>query len=284
MNNFLNTLKYEDIPRPDDNVFHASDYSKPILDIYYRITGVPKTNPPEWYDTLKWEAGKGVELGMLKLLKYNGIVDKDYDQNVQGAFSVEREGVTINGHCDAININGEPIEIKSVNNKNAMDIKAYEENNPRENYVGQLAIYMDILGKDKGYLFACSIDGLNTFWFECNKIGERKYKCGNVEVDLDKEYKKWSKLKKEYIDKGIEPSPWQYVYKRDVDKINWKEVSASDISKARNGHKVLGDYQVSYSPYKNLIIERQGSELGYTLEELEKINVYTKGYTSKEWK
>lgn len=282
MDNPLPNLKYQDTARPDDNKFHASDFGKPVLDIFYRITGVAKTNPPQWNDTLKWEAGKGVELGMLKLLKYNGIVAEDYDQNDQGAFSVVREGVTVNGHMDAISKQGYPIEIKSINNKNAIDIMNYENQTPKENYVGQLAVYMDILGVDTGYLFACTIDGLSTFWFECRRIGDRRYQCGTVTVDLDKEYKKWSKLQKEYIDKNVEPSPNQYQYKRDIDKIDWAKVSKGDISKARNGHKVLGDWQILYSPWKDLIIKRQGAELGYNAEEITKIKQLTEGYTT--WK
>ncbi len=280
--NLLQTLKYEDTPRPDDNVFHASDFGKPILDIYLRILGTPKTNPPKWNDTLKWEAGKGVELGMLKLLKYNGIVAEDYDQNIQGAFSVEREGVTLNGHMDAINLQGQPIEIKSINNKNSVDIANYRDGLPKENYVGQLAVYMDILGVDTGFLFAATIDGLDTFWFECKRTGDRQYTCGKVTVDLDKEYKKWAVLKTKYIDTKTEPSPWQYVYKRNIEELDWTTVSVGDISKARNGHKVIGDWQVLYSPYKDYIIEKQGTKAGYTLVELERIKELTKGYSSKK--
>lgn len=282
MDNPLPNLKYEDTPRKDDNVFHASDFGKPILDIYYRLTGVPKSNPPHWYDTLKWGAGLGVESAMLKLLKYNKIVAEDYDQNVQGAFSVEREGITLNGHMDAISLTGFPIEIKSINNKNIIDVKNYENQTPKENYVGQLAVYMDILGVDTGYLFACTIDGLSTFWFECKRIKDRQFQCGTVTVDLDKEYKKWAKLKTEYVDKQIQPPVNQYLYKRDIDTIDWTKVSDGDISKARNGHKVLGDWQIIYSPWKDRIIKEQGAELGYNAEEITKIKEYTKGYSSKK--
>lgn len=279
----LNELKYTSEYKPKNN-FYASDYGRPILELYFKYKNIPETNPTKWNDTLKWGAGKGVETAMVDILKQNGIVAQDYVQETHGGFKMEREGVTISGYMDSIHVDGCPIEIKSINNKNAFDILNYENGKPRENYVGQLSIYMDFLGKDKGYLFVASIDGLNTFWLECNKVGERLYQCGEVIVDLDKQYKQWAKLMNDYVQKDIEPSVWQYVYKHDVDKIDWKTVSAGDISKARGGKKVLGDWQIIYSNYADLIIQKQGQSRGYSLEELEKINQYTKGYTTQEWK
>lgn len=279
MTNILDTLTYKSEHKEKKN-FYASDFGKPILELYFKYKNVPETNPTQWQDTLKWGAGKGVETAMVEILKQNGIVPQDYVQETHGGFKMEREGITISGYMDAKNMEGLPIEIKSINNKNAFDIMNYENKKPRENYVGQLSIYMDFLGVDKGYLFVASVDGLSTFWLECNKVGERLYQCGEIIVDLDKQYKQWAKLYNEYVLKDVEPNPFQYVYKLDIDKIDWKTVSAGDISKARSGKKVLGDWQISYSNYKDLIIEKQGAKLGYSLEELQKINEATKGYTT----
>lgn len=266
--------------------FYPSDFNKPNIELYLKFKGVKETNPPKWSDTLKWGAGNGVEEQMLKILKMNGIVKEDYNQKEHGGFKMEREGIEIGGYTDARTIDGLPIEIKSINNKNSFDIKKYEDGYPRENYVGQLSIYMDYLGVDTGYLFASTVDGLSTFWFVCKKIDDGVYQCGNVIVDIYKEYRRWSKLKTEYIDKDREPKWTQYLYKRDVREIDFKKellegtISKSAIQEARMGRKVIGDWEVSYSPYKNLIIEKQGVELGYTLEELEIIKTKTEGYTS----
>ena len=281
MNSILDTLTYRREEK-EKKYYHASDYNKPILELYLRFKGVKETDPTQWYETLKWGAGKGVETAMLEILKQNKLVAEDYNQEEHGGFKMERDGITISGYMDAIHIDGCPIEIKSINNKNQFDIMNYENGEPRENYVGQLAIYMDYLGKDKGYLFVSSIDGLNTFWFECVKISDGVYRCGKVTVDLNEQYRKWSELYHEYVLKDKEPSPWQYVYKRNIEEIDWKSVSAGDISKARNGKKVIGDWQISYSPYKKYIIEKQGTSEGYSLTELQRINELTKGYTN--WK
>jgi hypothetical protein len=266
--------------------FYPSDFNKPNIELYLKFKGVKETNPPKWSDTLKWGAGNGVEEQMLKILKMNKIVAEDYNQKEHGGFKMIREGIEIGGYTDARTIDGLPIEIKSINNKNSFDIKKYENGFPRENYVGQLSIYMDYLGVDTGYLFASTVDGLSTFWFECKKIDDGVYSCGNVIVDIYKEYRRWAKLKTEYIDKDIEPKWTQYLYKRDVRTLDFrkefenKELSKSAIQEARMGRKVIGAWEVQYSPYKNLIIEKQGSQLGYTLEELEIIKQKTEGYTS----
>ncbi len=279
MTNILQTLTWKEEVKPK-KYFHASDFQKPIYELWLKFKGTPPTNPTTWQDRLKFGAGKGVETSMLDTLKQNGIVNEDYNQEEHGGFKMERNGITISGYMDAVSKDGFPIEIKSINNKNEWDIKKYSEGIPRESYVGQLAIYMDNLGVDTGYLFVASIDGLNTFWLECKKISDGKYQCGQVIVDLNEEYRKWAKLYNEYILTDKEPSVWQYVYKKDVDKIDWKTISAGDISKARNGKKVIGDWQVIYSQYADLIIEKQGQTRGYSLEELERINELTKGYTT----
>lgn len=261
--------------------FYASDVYRPSWELWNAFMDVPKTNPTPWYDYLKMEAGSGVEKAMLKTLKDSGIVNQDYDQNIHGKISFIKDGVEIHGRVDAITIDGFPIEIKSINNKNSWNIKDYENGYPRENYVGQLSIYMDALGVDTGFLFVSSVDGLSRFWFKCVRNGN-KFTCGNTVFDLDSEIARWKKLKEEYVDKSIEPDVFEFVYKHPIDTIDWKKVSADKISKARNNRAVIGDYQVVYSGWKDLWIAKQGQVLGYTAEELIKINELTNGYTT--WK
>lgn len=275
----LESLKYIEVPKPRKN-FYASDFNKSNIDLYFSWTDEPKTNPPKWFDTLRWGAGNGVEEKMLEILKMNDIVPKDYDQKLHGGFKIEREGITVSGYTDARNHAGEPIEIKSINNKNSHDVKQYENGFPRENYVGQLAIYLDALGKDRGYLFASSVDGLHTFWFECVSLGGGTYQCGNVVVNVYAEYKRWATLYSENISKGVMPDPKQYIYKYDVREIDWKSLPASKIAAARKGRSVIGDWQITFSDWKDKIIELQGQVPGYTNEELEIILEKTKGYTT----
>lgn len=286
----LNKLVYKREERVK-NAFYCSDINKMDIDLYFSWIGEPITNPHEWTKSLRWGAGIGMEEAMLEILKQNKITKEDYDQEEHGYVDMEREGIEIHGRIDAMT-NGEkskefdlkpncPIEIKSINNKNSVDIKKYENGYPRENYVGQLATYMDFLEVDTGYLFVASIDGLNTFMFECKRNGD-VYTCGATSINLKEEYKRWAKIFVENIKNKIIPEiPCRY--KIPVDEIDWKTVSKGDISKARNGRKVIGDpesWQIQYSPWKYKILELQGVSPGYSEEEITKINEATKGYTT----
>lgn len=274
----LNKLKYTPEKR-EKNAFYASDYGKPLLDLYFKFKGVEETNPPKWHDTLKWGAGNGVEKAILDIFKGSGLVNEDYDQKEHGRIEIQREGVQINGYIDARLKSGVPVEVKSINNANKWDVLKYERSQPRENYVGQLSIYMDALGLDVGHLFVSSIDGLNRFWFDCKRDG-LKFVCGETKVDLEAEYKRWADLYNNHISKDVLPDIWEYRYKIPVEEVDWRSLSKTDISKARNGTKVIGDFQISYSPWKDLIIEMQGETLGYSAKELAYINEVTKGYTT----
>jgi hypothetical protein len=66
-----------------------------------------------------------------------------------------------------------------------------------------------------------------------------------------------------------------------IEEIDWAKISKSNITKARNNRKVIGDHPfwVHYSPYKNLILEKEGVTPGYTDKEIEKIKELTKGYS-----
>jgi hypothetical protein len=272
----------------EKNTFYASDYGKSALDLFFAYHRIRKTNPPEWYDCLKMGAGSGAEVYMLQALKDSGVVDEYYDQDYDGRVEFEVNGFGVTGYMDAVTKEGFPVEIKTINNKNAWDIKKYEENKPRENYVGQLAIYMHFRNVDTGYLFVASIDGLNRFWFECKKISDGVYQCGDTVVDLKKEFERWSKIYGvmkywHFVEGGSlvpEEFLWENRYKIPVEEIDWETVSAGDISKARNGHKVLGNWEILYSDWKDLIVKLQGAELGYTPEELIIIKDKTAGYST----
>lgn len=278
----LNKLKIK-IENRKKKAFYASDVGKSLLDLYFGFVAEPVTNPVAWYETMKWGAGSGMEDMLLRVLKDSDIVEGDYDQKEHGRIEIEREGIQIHGYMDAVTKEGIPIEIKSINNKNIFDIRNYESGNPRENYVGQLAVYMDALGVDLGYLFVSSIDGLHRWCLECKRIDKLKFKCGNVVVDLDKEYKRWSRLYKQNVEGKIVPDAFEYVYKLPLDEIDWRTVSKGDISKARNGNKVIGgkdSWRLTYSSWKDKIIGMQGVDIGYTREEMEFIKEKTQGYTT----
>lgn len=259
------TIKNEKLENKSKNTFWASDYGKSTLDLYFSLTNEPITNPIEWDDMIRLEAGKGVENALVKVLKDSGYVDENYEQK---SISIVREGVEIHGKIDAILKSGIPVEIKSINNKNVFYVKKYHDGFPRESYVGQLAIYMDALGVEQGYLFAVTLDGLEKFLIPCYKTKDNTYRCGKIEIDISKEYKRWAKIWNENIVPKKLPDIWEYTYKPKIDSIDWTKVPLAKRRNAViNGVVVGSAWQITYSPYCNRIVELQGETRGYTDEE-----------------
>lgn len=284
--------------------FYASDSQKLEADIWLELKGVEPTNPPKWNDSLKWAAGKGVENQMCKLLIENGHINADYKQDEVDSLKIERYGITVSMrpdaytikstlHCDEINLpqsatieleDGEPLEIKSVNNKNSFDIQDYIDGKPRENYVMQLAFYMEALGKERGYLFVAAIDGLNTFLFTCTKLPDGRYQCENTIVDIDAEMKRFSEIWRKF-QASEEPNWNEQIYKIPVNEIDWTKQTKNAIQEARMNRKVIGSaqqYKILYSSFCNLILEKQNTKRGYDENELAQIVAATAGYSSKK--
>lgn len=214
----LEKLRYED-KHYVKKYFSATDYGKWDLELYFAMTGVQKTNPINWRAAIRMGAGIGVEDRVMEVFKTSGLVDEYYIQEYDGQVRMEREGLEIHGYIDAQTIENElglepnaPIEVKSINNKNIYDIRDYENGKPRENYVGQLAVYMDYMDSDRGYLFVASVDGLNVFVLPCEKKGKGVYQCGEVIVNIDKEYKRWSSISKAVEEENM-PDVFGYRYK-----------------------------------------------------------------------
>lgn len=274
--------RYELQPR---NYFWASELDRPLFELYCRLNVVEKTNPPTWEETLKWGAGNGVEEAMVNILKMNGVVEPDYDQKEHGRVDMVWDGVRITGYTDVKTKDGTPIEVKSVNNANYYYVKELEAGEPRISHVVQLIAYMRNAGKDRGILFVSTIDGQNTFVFYCDQIDEYRYKCGNVEVDMREILERLQRVQNELLEI---PSPaelpedviYEKRYKIPVEEVDWKEVSKSKRTAARAGRRVVGDWELKYSDYKDLWVGLQGDDLGYTKDEINKIKELTKGHTT----
>ena len=102
-----------------------------------------------------------------------------------------------------------------------------------------------------------------------------------MEINLEDVFKRWEKIYVENILADKEPEI-EFQYKYDIDKINWAATSKSAIQKARANKAVIGDWRVLYSDFKNMIVKKQNTCLGYTDQELEKIKKLTDGYTVKK--
>jgi hypothetical protein len=66
--------------------------------------------------------------------------------------------------------------------------------------------------------------------------------------------------------------PVDKVYKYELTDERLSGMSDANLYKALNGEKVFGDWQISYSSYKDKHLQEQGVALGYTNEELQRIH------------
>lgn len=256
--------------------FWASDAEKPVFDLYHAWIGTPVTNPIEAEKLLMMKTGKADELTVVKMLKEMGEL-KDIGED-QERIEIKRYEIPITGYMDGVFKNGMPLEVKSFYGD--YQTRELEKGKPKTSYLKQLAIYMDATDADKGKLLYRHRGTGQMFEFTLVRQHGLVFKCMTIEFDLMDTYKRWARLYNNNIVPRIEPKS-EYRYKIPIDEINWKKLSKSDITKARNNRKVIGDhpYWIQYSSYKDLILEREGVKLGYSDEELAKIKELTKGYS-----
>ena len=286
-------------PRRAKNSFWFSDSEKNNFDLYHDFLGTEYTNPPELETRMMWEVGKQVEEAWVKKMREAGFVMTEEETAEVGELKDgqlylkgTKLGAPVSGKPDALlSATGEPLEIKTYYDKFKFlgkdgKFAGYHErellnNKPSPQYCKQLAIQMDFLDKEAGYLLFIDRGTGSFYTFKQTRVGNL-FSCGDTAFDISDTYKKWSNLYQDHVLPKIEPVS-EYRYKIPVQEVNWRKVSKSDRTKARAGTKIIGDgWQVAYSSYKNLIIEREGSSLGYSLSELDLIKQFTDKHTT--WK
>lgn len=252
--------------------FWASDCERNAFDLYHAWIGTPPTNPFDAKSLWRFACGKAAEECILAQIKDELAEDGD-----QYRIEFEWEGVPITGYADAKLKDGTIVEIKSYYGEyQAKDMLAGA---PKLSYLKQLAVYMYAEKLKKGLLYMVPMPMGEHFQFVLEQTSEGVFECNGVTFDIVDEFVRWKKLYEDNIKPKIEPVS-EYRYKYDLDTLDWRSISKSQISQARNGHKVLGDWQILYSPYKDLIVEKEGTDLGYTLQELALIKEKTTGYTN----
>jgi len=261
--------------------FWATEAETNQFDIYHRWMGTPETNPMTVETKLGLSVRTKVEEAFVDMLDKLGVLIKP--EEGQHRVEMKREGVKVTGYIDAI-IEEEkkqvPIEFKTSFGRYASN--DLQQGIVKTHYLKQLAIYMDFLGVEKGYIIQANfLDSFlveDIYQFTLVRDGDI-FKCNNIEFNIQDIYKRWAEIYDKYIELKIEPES-EYRYKYPIDELNWETISPSKISKARTNKAVIGDWQALYSSYKDLIIKQEGSSLGYTDEEIEKIKEATKGYST----
>jgi len=271
-------LSQEKAPR-ERTSFWASEVETPVFDLYHKWIGTPPTNPISADRLLIMQTGKLVEESYRYIFERMGILIPPkipfwkwlkgirYKQH---RIDIEREGIKVSGYLDAI-IKEEgklvPIEIKSF--YGYYQEKELLEGKPKISYLKQLAVYLDALKAEKGYLLYIDRGTGKTYQFPLFR-NEVAYACNLIKFNIQDVYKRWARLYKFNILPKIEPKS-EFRYKYPLEEIDWSKVSKSQLTKALNNQAILGDWQVKYSNWKDLILKQEGSTLGYSDEEIEKI-------------
>jgi hypothetical protein len=294
---FLMQEKYE----PRDH-WWSSDCGKSQFDLYQSFKGTKPTNPNTLATQMKFVVQKGVELAIVQDLgKMDLLATKiqadawgltwGKDEQWRWEINLPDTKIKMSGKPDFLLKDGTSGEIKTY--YSPYQEKDLDAGIPKMNYLMQLACNMYAMGLDKGMLILYKIvtevgQDPKMYQFDIERK-DTKFKCGTIEFDLADEFQRLDRLKREFIDKDIEP-PCEYRYKFPVEEVDWMSLSKSKISNARNNKAVIGDWEVLYSQYKDLIVSREAEKIGLTLKdylsynssELEYIHQKTSGYTSKK--
>lgn len=258
--------------------FWASDSEKSMWELYHQWKGTPITNPMDSSKQLMFLAANMMEASLTDTLKKMGLVKPGDQQRIQ----MERHGVPISGYIDGVFVDGTPLEVKTMYGRWAT--KDLKEGKPRTSYLKQLAIYIDALNESRGKLIYLERGTGESFEFTLERVADKKFQCNDITFDLDETYAKWRTLYENNILNDIEPDPSaEYKYKFDLKTVDWKKIPKSKIASARKGLAVIGDWQILYSPYKELWIEKQKTVPGYSPEEQALLMELTKGYTSSKF-
>jgi len=266
------------------NSFWPTDSEKDTFEIYAEWKGLPRSNPMTPHTKFGLEVRTMVEKRVIDSFKRIGILvePKDGDQH---RVEIEWNGIKVTGYMDGLlNIEGEQIPIEIKTSFGDYQKKDLENCNPKTSYLKQLAFYMASIKAKKEILFyvhfkdAFIIDRI--YQFEMTREGT-KFKCYGIEFDLMDTMNRYKDIYDNYIVKDIEPAS-DFKYKYDIETLDWKAVPKSKIANARANRAVYGDWQIQYSSWKDYLIKKEGTTIGYTEEELKRIHELTAGYTSKK--
>lgn len=277
--------------------FWASETETPLFDLYHKWIGTEPTNPFDTFSLWRFKCGEFTEAGIIQTLSNQGLLltgdcEESRAKNLefrdgQYYFRFKYKTIEVSGSLDGLTKEGYPVEVKSYYGDYAHK-EMVTNGRPKTNYLKQVAIYMLYLKSPIGYVYMAPMPAGEHNVFKVEYRGGTTFVCNDFVFDLAPTFESWVDLYNDYIVPGVEPSPFidGLTYKHDVFRLDFRNavksrvLSKTDIGKMRNNQKVYGDWQLSYSPYKNLWIERQGTEIGYNDLEINHINNATQGYTT----
>lgn len=271
----------------DRRAFYASELTKDARDLFWSLTGEPATNPSDLVGSIRMGLGNAIEGWVIDQLKQGHL------------FGLRLVGSQIPvGGSDPVNVDGylDALVEDANGNKHVVEIKTKwgwggtffaRDRNPGDNYMAQMGYYLrdldskgitntgvflfvpfsddtfgDIIAifceydRDTGIVSAYSSQGLY----------EEEPRPLDISLNINAMLEKL-KLVEEHVKAGTLP-PVDKQHKYPVTTEMLSTARESDLKKALEGNKVIGDWEISYSAYKNKHIELQGTSGGYSEEEL----------------
>lgn len=237
--------------------------------IAFKFLNVDITNPISPESLLIMEVGKKIEDVVIKRLHRDGLLISNPDE--QERIDIEREGVKISGKLDGMLKDNIPIEIKSF--YGPYYEKELVAGEPKTSYLKQLAIYMDAKGSEKGALLHIDRGTGKTYLNWLTNEGNGFFSNGPIKIDLNATYRRWAECYRVMKEENLPNPDFHYKYPIHLlpELIKDGTVKKYKVSKARNGHCVLGAFQCIYCQYKDKCVSMQGIGLGYTNAEIEQL-------------
>jgi hypothetical protein len=276
----------------DRRGFYASGLLSDARDLYWEATKQKATNPTDYVGHLRMLIGKAIETELTNKVLANLHFFGLHMVGAGEQIPIGGSSPAVDGYLDGLFVErqgdnfGKPwvLEIKVKNGYGAnLFVK---DMNPGDEYLAQLGYYLrDLNSKgvtDRGiFLFILNSDANmgEMVEIECNydaasdevRATKATFISGathsiNFSLKLTPVLERLQMIER-CVKAGALP-PVEKVYKHVLTPDYLASMSDNQLKVALKGEKVHGDWQVSYSKFKNLHVKEQGTVLGYTPQEL----------------
>lgn len=285
--------KYREPRYRDRRAWYASDLTKNMRDLYWGATGERETNPTDLKGEIRMLLGKIIEDGIDKYILSNlhffGIHAFAGSQVTIGGSDPHVDGKLDKMMVERIGDKFEKpwvLEIKTKYGKGADFFKNTMD--PGTNYLAQLGYYLRDLNKkgvtNQGMFLFVLVSDMNFAEFVqilCRydeskdeiiayeaetMLDGRGTQVIDYRLKLGPVIERLKVLEKHVAEKTLPPAEHKYKFPVTIELIDAQ--SDSTIRTVLDGAKVLGDWEISYSRYKNKHVELEKTQLGYTQAEL----------------
>lgn len=300
-------LTHSDPRFRDNRGWYASALTSDARDLYWSGTRTKETNPTDLVGECRMFMGKAVEEALVKHvfsnLHFFGLHFYSCEQIPIGS-----SNPNVNGLLDGLvkerlpdGSFGPPIVVE-VKTKQGFGAEMFKQSyDPGESYLAQIGYYLYDLNKkgvtNEGRLFFVLLSD--------RSYGEMIEICVryNAEIDEVRAYEarhidgtitpinhtlKLQPLLERLVSieeaiKNQQLPPAEHFYKIPLTPEYLDSVSDAKLKKALDGNVVLGDWQISYSRYKDMHIKLEGTTAGYSAEEQKLLEQeYLKRYPSSK--